>query len=151
MSAMRATLRDDGQPEEAAWPYIAAEIRDLSSWVPPSAAPRLFRRDSDHCDATVDAIVAMLEAGTPVLMIMSVSSSFDYGWDEDFVVAGSETPEPKRRHAVVVVASGNRAGQKLLMVRNSWGEGWADGGYAWLDIDYLKPRLIRASILTKEI
>ena len=151
MTAMRETLRSDGQPEETAWPYIAAEITDTAKWVPPKLRSALFHRDSDSVDTTLAAITARLAEGAPVLMTMSVSSSFDYGWDKDFVIAGAEPPVPERRHAVVAVGRGSRAGRPLLLIRNSWGEDWADAGYAWIDIDYLKPRLLRASVLTKEL
>ena len=150
MTSMRATLREDGQPEEPVWPYIATEI-DVSTYAPPVLSSDLFYRDSDDCGATVEAIIAELDGGNPVLIILSVSSSFDFGWDDDFVVAGSELPDPKRRHAVVVVGHGIREGRRLLLTRNSWGEHWANAGYAWIDLDYLKPRLLRASVLTKEL
>lgn len=150
MRSMLETLRFDGQPVEEAWPYIAAEITDTAKWMPPTFTSELLHRDSDSLDATLVAIRAKLDAGTPVLMIMSVSSSFDYGWDDDFVVTGAELPDPKRRHAVVAVGHGTREGKPLLLIRNSWGEGWADAGYAWIDFEYLKLRLLQASVLTKE-
>ena len=150
MAAMRATLREDGQPVEGGWPYIARQIGNTALWTPPVAAP-LFRRNSVECDALPQAIMARLDAGSPVLMVMSVSSRFDWGWDADFVVAGDEPLDPTRRHAVVVVGHGTRDGHTLFLVRNSWGEDWGDAGYVWLDLDYLQPRLLRASVLTEEV
>lgn len=150
MAAMRATLHDDGQPAETGWPYIAQEIVITTLWTPPAAAP-LFRRDSKECAALPQAIRECLDAGSPVLMIMSVSSRFDYGWDAEFVVEGGEPLDSARRHAVVVVGHGTRDGRPLFLIRNSWGEEWGDAGYVWLDLDYLQPRLLRASVLTEEL
>jgi C1A family cysteine protease len=44
-------------------------------------------------------------------------------------------------HAVIAVGHGQNGGKRLLLVRNSWGETWGHEGYAWVDCDYLAPRL----------
>ena len=38
LDAMLATIKSDGQPVEAEWPYIKAPITDLKSWKPPAPA-----------------------------------------------------------------------------------------------------------------
>src|SRR5438105_15222161 len=44
LSAMLATLRHDGQPEEAGWPYLAATPADAASWAPPAEVGPRFGR-----------------------------------------------------------------------------------------------------------
>lgn len=151
MSAMRQTLRADGQPDDLVWPYLATEIADPSSWAPPSQSPVLFRRDSSDCPSTLEGIINSIEGNVPVLLVMSISISFFNGWDKDFVILGAEPPDPHLRHAVVVVGHGVRDGRQLVLIRNSWGHDWADKGYAWVDAEYLVPRLLLASVLTGEL
>lgn len=50
-------------------------------------------------------------------------------------------------HSLVAVGGGVVAGQAALLVRNSWGTAWGDGGYAWLTHRYIKPRLSVAATL----
>jgi hypothetical protein len=150
LSAMRETLRSDGQPPEADWPYVARDIDTSSNWAPPATTSALFRRDSDSCPATLASICAKLDDGRPLLVIMTVSAAFDYGWDSDFVVDADEPLVPKRRHAVVAVGHGTREADQLLLIRNSWGVDWGDGGHAWISERYLKPRLAQAALLTEE-
>jgi len=42
-------------------------------------------------------------------------------------------------HAVLVVgyATGEGEGSGRFIVRNSWGDGWGDGGYGYLPFDYV--------------
>ena len=67
------------------------------------------------------------------------------------VVDRVEAIDPARRHAVVAVGYGERAGKRVTLIRNSWGEGWGLEGYAWLAEQYLAPRLTEVVILTKEL
>src|SRR5208283_720238 len=41
---MLATLREDGQPAEASWPYLSILPSDLSYWKPPPVLTPIFRR-----------------------------------------------------------------------------------------------------------
>jgi hypothetical protein len=150
LTSMIKVLELDGQPHEAGWPYIAAPIVDLAGWKPPSGVAPLFRRDGSFITATLDEIVARLDTNVPVLMTMQLSDAF-YAPDTDGIIASTEPPDPKRRHAVIAVGHGVRASERLMLIRNSWGTGWGKEGYAWLAESYLVPRLMSAAILTKEL
>jgi hypothetical protein len=150
LATMLATLRGDGQPVEATWPYIPSLFSDFASWVPPSPADPLYRRDSAKVQATVDDIIAEVDQDRPVLFTMSLSKAFFYA-PADGVVSADEALEPERRHALVAVGHGHRASERFLLVRNSWGEAWALNGHAWVDVKYLKPRLLVAATMTGEL
>ena len=149
MGGMLAALRFDGQPEEEAWPYIAELFTDLTAWVPPKANP-VFRRESTPLAATIETLIARIDADEPVLFTMSVSPAF-FRPDSDGVVASTEALQPSRVHALVAVGQGHRIGDRFLLVRNSWGEAWGLGGHAWVETSYLKPRLLRAATMAGEL
>ena len=150
LSAMRETLLSDGQPPETDWPYIAKDISTATKWSPPTSTSALFHRKSDSCTASLASICDQLDQGRPMVVIMTVSSAFSFGWDEDFVIDADEPVSPKRAHAVVAVGHGLRGSEKLLLIRNSWGTDWGDNGHAWIAERYLKPRLLQAALLTEE-
>lgn len=149
LSTMLATLRGDGQPIEACWPYVAEMFKDVTAWKPPASADPIFRRDSENASATVSGIVGHLDKDQPVLFTMSISPAF-YRPDSAGVVASAEALMPKRVHALVAVGHGARGADRLILVRNSWGTAWGLNGHAWLDTAYLAPRLLVAATMAGE-
>lgn len=145
MDGMLEALRLDGQPEEAAWPYIASMFSDMTAWVPPKANP-VFRRENARQTATVDAMIARLDADDPVLFTMSISKSF-FKPGPGGVIDAHEPLEPRRVHALIAVGHGRRQQMTFVLVRNSWGEAWGTEGYGWVAVSYLKPRLLRAATM----
>jgi C1A family cysteine protease len=150
LASMLKVLEVDGQPHETGWPYIAKSILDAAVWKPPPGVSLLFRRDSNRITATLDEIIGQLDAGVPVLMTMQLSDAF-YLPGKDGIVNSAEKPDPKRKHAIVVVGHGVRASERMILARNSWGHDWGIAGYAWLTESYLTPRILQAAILTKEL
>lgn len=139
-SFTRQALEHDGQPVETDWKYLAATPTDLALWVPPAKIGTVFRRASAVLPGGFDEVWAEVEAGTPVLIVMTISNAF-FMPNGDGLVHSAEAPDPARRHAVVALASGEHAGVKCLLARNSWGETWGLQGHAWLAEPYLKPRI----------
>jgi C1A family cysteine protease len=150
LASTLAVIKSDGQPVEAEWPYIKSAAIDIATWCPPGTPPKLFFRDHSACRMELQHVLDQLDAGVPVLITMTLSDAF-YTPDASHVVDRNEAIDPKRRHAVVAVGYGERAGAKLILIRNSWGEGWGLKGHAWLAAGYLAPRLTGAAILTKEL
>jgi hypothetical protein len=140
LSSARPALEHDGQPVESDWKYSPAVPTDLTLWVPPTKLGGVHRRASTLLSGGFDEAWSKVEAGSPVLIVMTISDAF-YDPDDEGVVNSPEPPDPTRRHAVVAVASGERAGIKCLLARNSWGETWGLQGHAWLAQPYMKPRI----------
>jgi hypothetical protein len=145
-------LRHDGQPHESGWPYLVALPADLTQWRPPPGAAPLYRRAGESRAENIDAIIAELDQDRPVLTLLRLSRSFDWiGADSIVDPAPNEQPEYLRRHAVVAVGHGKAKGQRAVLVRNSWGSGWGDGGHGWLTEKFLKPRIFRIAILKEDL
>ena len=149
LPAMLEALREDGQPFEAGWPYLAAVPSD---WQPAESVGPVYRRRGEHGGDTVSEITNRLDEGKPVLVLMTLSSAFDFASITHGIVneAPGEQTNPHRRHAVIAAGHGVLSQKRVILIRNSWGEDWGQQGYAWLTEAYLKPRVFRISILTED-
>jgi C1A family cysteine protease len=152
LSSMLDALRHDGQPSEAGWPYLSVFPADATLWKPPAGVTPLFKRAGESGTDTIDAIIAELEQDRPTLTLIRLSRSFDWVGADGIVDPGqNEQPEYLRRHAVVAVGHGETKGQRAILVRNSWGDGWGLGGYGWLTEKFLGPRVFRIAILKEDL
>lgn len=152
LSSMLDSLRQDGQPEESGWPYLAATPADAASWVPPAKVGPLFGRGGERSSPFLDEIVRHLDQDRPVIILLTLSPAF-YSPTAHAVVdpASAEAPEPARRHAVVAAGYGTVDGQRALLIRNSWGPRWGETGYGWLTERFLGPRIFAAATLMEKV
>jgi len=136
---MLEALKISGQPEEVGWPYLPATPSAKELWQPPSDISELFCRKSRLSTSKVDDIIAELDQGRPVIVLLMLSSSFFKPSGKGIVdeVPG-ELPEPGRRHAVVALGHG-------------WGASWGDDGNGWLTEQFLNPRIFATAVLTEEV
>jgi hypothetical protein len=146
------TLREDGQPEESGWPYLASLPAIIATWVPPGSIGQVYGRNGQNETPDLTQIIPWIELDRPVIALMMLSSSF-YGPSPEGVVepAAGEQPEPARRHAIIACGHGTVDGQRALLVRNSWGPRWGQDGYAWLTEKFLESRLYGAAILLEDV
>ena len=137
IASIRDALDQDGQPMEAGWPYLKIVPKN---WKPPAKVGKVFCRASKMLAASFSKAWQQVTSGTPVLIGMSISDAFLD--PKAGLVDSAEPVDPTRRHAVIAAATGDLAGAKLLLVRNSWGTGWGLAGYAWIAERYMKPRIM---------
>lgn len=141
LAETREALHLDGQPDEFGWPYLDTLPTDLATWRPPAGLNQFYRRTSNLATATFESAVKATNAGTPSILVMSISDAF-YIPTSDHVVDSTEPVDKTRNHAVVISGTGSREAVGYLLVRNSWGDDWGDQGYGWLSERYVRPRII---------
>jgi C1A family cysteine protease len=117
-------------------------------WEPPTSVGALYTRNGAIAAPGVAQVVAALDAGRPAIVLMELSKSFFKPTSAGIVDAGSEEkPEHDRRHAVIAVGHGHVGSHLAVLVRNSWGVKWAQGGYAWVTERYLTPRIFNMALM----
>lgn len=139
-------LRDRGQPTEAECPSLPAE--PPAGWGLPSPVTA-YRRESDLPSANVADIKAAIRSGALPVLGISLPDSFFRPGGAPWVIESSGSI--RGRHAVLGVGLGTRGAKEATLVRNSWGSGWADGGYAWLTDAFLSAHLRYVMILGADI
>ncbi|MCA1811169.1 MAG: hypothetical protein LC623_04050 [Halobacteriales archaeon] len=130
---LRGKLSTHGQPEEKACPPASR------TWTPPKAT--CFRRASGDLKPTVTAITQTLRQGRLPVIITDLPESF-FDPQDPFVIQSKGKVHGS--HALVAVGLGTLAGDPLVLVRNSWGNDWADAGHAWLSSTFLDTHLTDA-------
>jgi hypothetical protein len=88
-------------------------------------------RINDVGQARLDAVITALRANHPVVFGTQVSN--DYSNVSDATPQKPPTSNIEGGHAQVIMGfiGGN------FLIKNSWGTGWGDGGYAYFDPSYI--------------
>jgi len=150
LPSMIDALREDGQPVEAAWPYLAQTPQTIAAWQSPATESEVFRRCGSPVISDSSCLIGLLNEGRPVVLLLTLSQSF-FGPIAGVVrVANDEQPDPSLRHAVVAVGHGSVDGVPAVLVRNSWGESWGHAGHAWLSMDFIDARLFGMAVLEED-
>jgi len=130
-------LATEGAPPETAWPYDIARFAEK----PPQAvyAQAKAHEAIQYQSLRFGQYRACLAAGYPFAFGFSVYESFE---SADVARTG-KVPMPAQGesllggHAVLAVGYDNPG--KRIIVRNSWGPDWGDGGHFTLPYDYFDP------------
>jgi C1A family cysteine protease len=138
-----------GIPPEQHWPYDAARLdREpdpfLFSFVKDVESIRYLRLDPRGTSApeALENVKAFLAAGFPSIFGFPVFSSLSGEQDIPF-----PTVFDFLRGGQAAIAIGYddarliRSTRGALLIRNSWGTGWGDGGYGWLPDACVKEEL----------
>jgi hypothetical protein len=133
-------LHLDGQSMENIWPYLATLPNEVAKWVPPPGTHPLFRRETQVVTSALTDVIAQLNLGNPVILILLLGKRF-YEPVNGLVTAGPDDTDTAY-HAVIAVGHGHSNGGDIcILIRNSWGSGWALKGYSWVTASYLQVRL----------
>ncbi|MNY48849.1 Papain family cysteine protease [compost metagenome] len=95
----------------------------------------------------LSAIRNGLADGVPVVLAMRVYSSIGKTGKNGMLPMPTSKDEFQGGHAVIAAGYDNE--KKVLIVRNSWGTDWADGGYFYMPYEYLKYGHVRLAIVPK--
>lgn len=145
MAAAAAALADEGQPIESAWPYTSDQ---LTPWTPPPIMSTLYKTFMTPDALDFAGVIAALDAAAPVVLGLVITDAF-YRPDEAGRVQERAPDIERGGHAVLTVGYGidTEAGEPALLIRNSWGSGWGQGGYAWLPRAYVDRQLHETAVL----
>jgi C1A family cysteine protease len=89
-------------------------------------------------DGVEDAIEDELAAAHPVVLVVEVSTDFQYPEADGFIPVPPITAAAAGYHAVLIVGAWtDPIHGRVFLIRNSWGQYWGAGGYGLLPPDYL--------------
>ena len=126
-----------GVPLESVWPYNVAKFAAKPpKSVDTDAAKRKIA--SYRRVMCLDDLLHCLANGNPVVFGFSVYESFE----SDAVAKTGIVPMPHAKERMIgghaVLAVGYHQTEEFLIVRNSWGNSWGNGGYFTLPFGYIR-------------
>jgi hypothetical protein len=147
--AIAEALAEQGQPEEAVWPFDGTNLGPQS--IPEGAGtPPWLTGTLAFLAPTVDDVQFEIVGSHPVVAVLELTDVFHS-------LAGGVLPDPEPDapglglHAVVLVAFGRDAEGAWFLLRNSWGAQWGEGGYAWISASHLGSRLRQAGTVHPDV
>lgn len=150
-----------GVPDEIYWPYtdgtpdfdqeptqfvyaVADNFEALEYFAHDPLGKNIPRQD------VLDNVKDFLIKGIPSMFGFWGYGSFDFGDEPGHIPLPTDNEiagNPEWGHAVVAVGHddnlkivntvSNKSTKGALLIRNSWGLGWGQGGYGWLPYDYV--------------
>ncbi len=145
MDEVANELKVEGQSDEAHCPYFSKG--PPLGWKPPPGLT-VFRRASEPRNVTPAALEGWIRGGFVPVLGLSVREPFFNPVSPWIIPSNGRL---RGLHAVVGVGLGRHQGNRVFLIRNSWGSGWGDGGHVWLDDGFLARHLKEALLLTHEV
>jgi C1A family cysteine protease len=143
-----------GVPPEEFWPYTIADFdKEPSAFCYAFAQNyqtiKYFRLDPPVTkkDVLLNRIKTLIAYGLPSMFGFTVYNSIGQAGNDGKIPYPCPGEKIAGGHAVVAVGYNNNMKIKnticgkettgALLIRNSWGTGWGEGGYGWLPYDYV--------------
>lgn len=124
-----------GQPLEVDWPYDPSRSDGMAYLaVGRPGNSRWFRSGLQRVGVALTDVRAELDGGSPVVLGLTLFDTFFRPDATGHIADPPSGASARGRHAVVAV--GYQTDE--LLIRNSWGGGWALGGYAWIGDAYVR-------------
>ena len=129
-------LQKIGCPPEKAWRYTDDKINigKPESWS--HLVARWNKIDSYWRLSTLEDILASIRDIGPVVLGVGCYEEIFSPEADGFVPYPSQPQYCYGGHAIL--ACGYDKEKERVLFKNSWSEGWGDGGYGWLGYDYLR-------------
>lgn len=140
---LRDALESEGQPEIRHCDPL--KPGHLSKWSPPTNV-RMYRSKSKQVRGLRSIASSTLRNDKLPVLGLSLPRNF-YQPQSPYVI--TEGNQIEGRHAVTGVGLGLYDGEEVLLIRNSWGDEWADDGHAWLDTAFLDAHLEVVLVLAR--
>lgn len=96
---------------------------------------------------TLSGVKKSLSDGMPVVLAMRVFSNMGSTPKSGLLPMPTTKDTFQGGHAVLAVGYDNE--KRVIIVRNSWGTDWADGGYFYMPYEYLKFGGVRLAVVPK--
>lgn len=137
-----------GQPPLATWPYNPA-LGPGSEDPPTAAGPEpwhtaQFEEVVLAHDGLEDDVETRLASRSPVVLVIELTDEFDQPGSDGQIDVPSIRAPAGDYHAILAVGAATRPNGRNLLIRNSWGDTWGAGGYAWLPVAYLEAFAVQA-------
>lgn len=141
MGDLQRALRDDGQPEDRHCEPING---NPDGWSPPKDV-QVYRSDSDQKSPLSEVVEDKIRASDLPILGISLPGGF-FNPDPPWLISAGRI---RALHAVAGIGLAQHENETAVLIRNSWGEAWADSGHAWLDASFLKNHLEAVLVLSQ--
>lgn len=137
-------LSKEGQPEENIYPYNMTAKSITKPCEKNILGNDIYYGEFMSSSRKYDNVEKTINNGIPVLICSHVTVDMLSGKSPAIY---SESKDVRGNHAMIVCGIGESKGKRLLMIKNSWGRSWANGGYAWITDDYVKRHVFNAQVM----
>jgi len=142
--AVSQALEKYGQPYEKVAPY---NVFSTKPSIPSVAYKNLFFAEGKKQLDLVDDLIKSLDKGCAVIIITKLTPGFFSPIKSNVI---DDEIGNTGNHALIVVGYGEYADKEVcFLIRNSWGESWANSGHAWLTSKFISNRTFMSLRLSK--